>query len=544
MTPFLAPRSRLPSSHATSATPLSCKIPRTPTKSVHFEDEVREKRPPLTRSVSTGKGRGKRFHLRWKRQFSEPERKLPESSRSSEKPHAHFLTPQEKSRSLGSRNQFRTYSPPPSPASTRSAPTTLDRHHSLSSRHPPPSPLNHLGNGSGGYTGLGESRLDNVYDLYAVCNHSGTLSRGHYTAFCKNPADGRWYNYDDTSVQQLTDDQILTSGAYMLFYVRQSLLSQSPLGSSVSSQSSCSSTSHWVHHMPPFRLDLADFKEEIAQIQSQQQHRQSQLSQSGSENHLDHSYPEMAPRSRLGSVNSAVSAPPNVGGPGSAGSCTSPPGSCAATDLSVFTSPSSNNSVVNPRSLPYHPRLSDTSYSTVSGPPSYQTSLSSSGRQALSSSSSCPPARHINGRHQSLRLGRLRDRGAEEARLRSREEREREREGDHAALQRGYSFQRAQYHHGHNKPHLPPNATFQEYDGHTPKHFQNSVTPTRSIPSFPTQEGMTPKTLFPHEQSFLSPHIHLTSASNGHLPFAPGPPCGRLTMPGHAHGHTHPESCV
>jgi len=36
-----------------------------------------------------------------------------------------------------------------------------------------------------------------VYDLYAVSNHSGTPSGGHYTAAAKNPYTGQWHYFND-----------------------------------------------------------------------------------------------------------------------------------------------------------------------------------------------------------------------------------------------------------------------------------------------------------------------------------------------------------
>lgn len=60
-----------------------------------------------------------------------------------------------------------------------------------------------------------------IYDLYAVDNHFGGLGGGHYTAFAKNPQDGRWYNYDDSSVRPVADPEtVKTSAAYLLFYRR------------------------------------------------------------------------------------------------------------------------------------------------------------------------------------------------------------------------------------------------------------------------------------------------------------------------------------
>ncbi len=72
-----------------------------------------------------------------------------------------------------------------------------------------------------------------IYDLYAVSEHGGGLGGGHYTASCKSPSDGKWYNFNDSSVTCLrtsassdegNDDvlkqQIVSPEAYVLFYRR------------------------------------------------------------------------------------------------------------------------------------------------------------------------------------------------------------------------------------------------------------------------------------------------------------------------------------
>ncbi|KAK9469793.1 hypothetical protein V1512DRAFT_279229 [Lipomyces arxii] len=62
-----------------------------------------------------------------------------------------------------------------------------------------------------------------LYDLIAVDNHFGGIGGGHYTADVKNFVDGKWYNYDDSSVRQIEPKQAVTSAAYMLFYRRRSV---------------------------------------------------------------------------------------------------------------------------------------------------------------------------------------------------------------------------------------------------------------------------------------------------------------------------------
>ncbi|XP_071954599.1 ubiquitin carboxyl-terminal hydrolase 43-like [Antedon mediterranea] len=87
----------------------------------------------------------------------------------------------------------------------------------------------------------------NIYDLYAVCNHMGTMSGGHYTAYCKNPTDNQWYNFDDTKVIAVQEDKVITKSAYILFYHRRCVSN----GSVSSGSSTSSSTSeHWVYRTP------------------------------------------------------------------------------------------------------------------------------------------------------------------------------------------------------------------------------------------------------------------------------------------------------
>uniref|UniRef100_A0A4W5L550 Ubiquitin carboxyl-terminal hydrolase 4 n=1 Tax=Hucho hucho TaxID=62062 RepID=A0A4W5L550_9TELE len=59
-----------------------------------------------------------------------------------------------------------------------------------------------------------------VYDLIAVSNHYGGMGGGHYTAYGKNNADGKWHYFDDSSVSAASEDQIVTKAAYVLFYQR------------------------------------------------------------------------------------------------------------------------------------------------------------------------------------------------------------------------------------------------------------------------------------------------------------------------------------
>ncbi|XP_076860909.1 ubiquitin carboxyl-terminal hydrolase 15 isoform X2 [Brachyhypopomus gauderio] len=60
-----------------------------------------------------------------------------------------------------------------------------------------------------------------LYDLIAMSNHYGGMGGGHYTAYTKNKDDGKWYNFDDSIVSPVSEDQIVSKAAYVLFYQRQ-----------------------------------------------------------------------------------------------------------------------------------------------------------------------------------------------------------------------------------------------------------------------------------------------------------------------------------
>ncbi|KAG7401688.1 hypothetical protein PHYBOEH_011642 [Phytophthora boehmeriae] len=82
-----------------------------------------------------------------------------------------------------------------------------------------------------------------VYDLYAVANHVGGLTRGHYTAFCRYDSDfpesttlftasdsngdvqcpELWFRFDDEKVSEIAPGDVVTDAAYVLFYKRRTL---------------------------------------------------------------------------------------------------------------------------------------------------------------------------------------------------------------------------------------------------------------------------------------------------------------------------------
>jgi hypothetical protein len=59
-----------------------------------------------------------------------------------------------------------------------------------------------------------------VYDLYAVSNHYGSMGGGHYTAFAKNLIDRQWYELDDSRAKAINSSAVVTKAAFVLFYAR------------------------------------------------------------------------------------------------------------------------------------------------------------------------------------------------------------------------------------------------------------------------------------------------------------------------------------
>ncbi|OUM68702.1 hypothetical protein PIROE2DRAFT_68006 [Piromyces sp. E2] len=58
------------------------------------------------------------------------------------------------------------------------------------------------------------------YNLFAISNHYGTLSGGHYTAFVKDRRTNNWISFDDSRISDISESKIMTNAAYILFYER------------------------------------------------------------------------------------------------------------------------------------------------------------------------------------------------------------------------------------------------------------------------------------------------------------------------------------
>lgn len=70
------------------------------------------------------------------------------------------------------------------------------------------------------------------------------------TSYCKNSVDGLWYCFDDSDVQQLSEDEVCTQTAYILFYQRRTAIPSWSANSSVAGSTSSSLCEHWVSRLP------------------------------------------------------------------------------------------------------------------------------------------------------------------------------------------------------------------------------------------------------------------------------------------------------
>ncbi|KAJ0235547.1 Peptidase C19 [Hirschfeldia incana] len=59
-----------------------------------------------------------------------------------------------------------------------------------------------------------------LYELYAISNHYGGLTGGHYTAYAKLMDENKWYVFDDSRVTAIDESKIKTKAAYVLYYRR------------------------------------------------------------------------------------------------------------------------------------------------------------------------------------------------------------------------------------------------------------------------------------------------------------------------------------
>ncbi|XP_017133160.1 ubiquitin carboxyl-terminal hydrolase 20 [Drosophila elegans] len=77
------------------------------------------------------------------------------------------------------------------------------------------------------------------YNLSSVICHHGTVGGGHYTCYARNALNGKWYEFDDQYVTEVSPETVQTCQAYVLFYQK-----HNPQMKLVRDQAMTLSTSH------------------------------------------------------------------------------------------------------------------------------------------------------------------------------------------------------------------------------------------------------------------------------------------------------------
>lgn len=63
---------------------------------------------------------------------------------------------------------------------------------------------------------VGENKENAIYSMFAISQHFGTLSQGHYTTFCKNR--DKWIEIDDENITNAEEKDLVNNFSYLLFY--------------------------------------------------------------------------------------------------------------------------------------------------------------------------------------------------------------------------------------------------------------------------------------------------------------------------------------
>jgi ubiquitin carboxyl-terminal hydrolase 8 len=61
---------------------------------------------------------------------------------------------------------------------------------------------------------------NDIYQLCAVSSHVGNLASGHYTTLAKNNPLKQWYQFNDSRIEKMNFDSVITSNAYVLVYLK------------------------------------------------------------------------------------------------------------------------------------------------------------------------------------------------------------------------------------------------------------------------------------------------------------------------------------
>ena len=74
------------------------------------------------------------------------------------------------------------------------------------------------------YYSANKSKAPILYDLYGVVNHYGNMGGGHYTAYCQNFLNKKWYEFNDSRVSEISKSDVVSTDSYVLFFRRKDWL--------------------------------------------------------------------------------------------------------------------------------------------------------------------------------------------------------------------------------------------------------------------------------------------------------------------------------
>ncbi|OLY84502.1 Ubiquitin carboxyl-terminal hydrolase 2 [Smittium mucronatum] len=75
-------------------------------------------------------------------------------------------------------------------------------------------------NNSRNHGGQYQTDNKNMYHLYGVVNHMGSLGGGHYTSSVYSGIRNEWNYFNDTRVSSISERNVISPAAYLLFFVR------------------------------------------------------------------------------------------------------------------------------------------------------------------------------------------------------------------------------------------------------------------------------------------------------------------------------------
>lgn len=64
---------------------------------------------------------------------------------------------------------------------------------------------------------IGYNNNNYIYELYGICNHSGSCFGGHYYAYVKT-ASNKWVSFNDMIVKEVLEKDLITNKSYCFFY--------------------------------------------------------------------------------------------------------------------------------------------------------------------------------------------------------------------------------------------------------------------------------------------------------------------------------------